>query len=66
VPQLISDKNDPQWQRLYKEWLQQDKPGHVVIGGKQYRVLHPSDEEVKFELSGGFDHYYGSQSKGVG
>lgn len=63
---LIDDKESPIWQKLYKAWLAQGKPGTVVIGGTQYKVLRPNDDDIKFDPKGGFDSYYGSQSKGLG
>ena len=67
MAQVIEDQESPIWKKLYKLWIQQGKPGWVVLGGgDQYRVLRPDDDNIKFEKGSGFDDYYGSQSKGVG
>jgi len=61
----IAKEDGGMWEKLYKAWLEQGKPGWVLLGGSQYRVLHPNDDDVKFEPRSGFDSYYGSQSKGL-
>lgn len=63
---VIEDKESPIWQKLFQIWRQQKEPGTVVLGGVHYKVLRPNDEDVKFVQQGGFDSYYGSQSKGLG
>lgn len=64
---VIENKDDPTWQKLYKLWVEQGKPGWVILaGGAQYKVLRPDDENIKFERASGFDDFYTSQSKGTG
>lgn len=58
-------KDDERWSRLFEMWMQQDKPGYVVIGGTNYRVLIPDEENIAFEVQSGFDQHYGSQSRGL-
>ncbi len=61
----VISKDDPDWLRLYTAWVEQKQAGWVVVGGTQYRVLHPSDEDIAFELVAGFDEMYGSITKGM-
>lgn len=61
----VITKDDSDWLRLYQAWVEQKQAGWVVIGGTQYRVLRPSDEEVSFELVSGFDTMYGSITQGL-
>jgi len=63
---VIEDKESPVWQKLYKAWEAEGRPGVVMLGGTQYKVLRPSDDDIKFVPQGGFDTMYGSQSKGLG
>lgn len=59
-------KGDEGWESLYREWLSQKKPGYLsLLNGTVYRVLQPSDDDVKFLRRGGFDDMYGSQSRGT-
>jgi hypothetical protein len=61
----IIRKDHPMWERLYKTWVETRKPGYVVIGSKNYRVLIPDEDNVAFEPQSGFDQHYGSQSRGL-
>ena len=58
-------KDDDQWEKLHKMWIQSGKPGYVVIGGTNYRVLIPDEDNIAFEVQSGFDTHYGSQSRGL-
>jgi hypothetical protein len=55
-------KGNPQWEVLYKIWLEQGKPGYVNQGEILYRVYRPSDEEVTFRSYGGPEILYESRS----
>ncbi len=61
------NKEDPNWERLYRLWKEQPgEPGIVIIpGGESYRVLRPSDEDIIFEKMSGFDEMYSSLTKGM-
>ena len=62
----LIEKDDPRWESLYRTWVEEKKPGYVVtVGGASYRVLQPSDEEVKFQPMGSMDEMYGSRSTGL-
>ena len=56
-------KGDPQWEALFRIWIQEKKPGWVMQGGATYKVFQPTDDEVFFQdASGGIDPSYSSLS----
>lgn len=60
---MAIEQGNPQWEAIYKLWIEEKQPGYVVMpGGQQYRVLHPDDDTVKFELMEGIDSLYNSRS----
>jgi hypothetical protein len=65
MPELI-EKGDPLHEKLMEAWIAGGKAGTVTLpkqAGRMFRVLRPSDEEIKFVAVGsGVDDYYGSGS----
>lgn len=63
----IVDKTMPQWEPLYKMWLQEGKPGWLAgPDGLTYQVLKPSDDDIKFAAREGMgDMYSSSSAKGL-
>lgn len=55
-------KEDALWEVLYKIWTEQGKPGYINHGEKLYRVLSPSDDDIKFHFAGSPDMLYESRS----
>jgi len=55
---------DPGYEQLYTVWLQEKKPGYVTLpNGSMYRVLQPSDDDIRFApVQGGVDGLYQSSS----
>ena len=62
---IRQDTHEKLWERLYKTWVAERKPGYVQLGNQSYRVLIPDEEHVAFEPQAGFDGHYGSQSRGL-
>jgi hypothetical protein len=62
---VIDDQEHPLWKKLYSIWVAEKKPGWVLLGGEQWKVLQPGDDKVTFEKRSGFDEYYGSQTRGL-
>lgn len=57
------DKTDSSWEALYKLWIEQGRPGWLAGNdGVTYKVLQPSDDDIKFLPKGAFDELYSSSS----
>jgi hypothetical protein len=65
MAEVIRKDDEERWQKLYDMWIASGKPGYVVIGGTNYRVLIPDEDNIAFEVKSGFDTHYGSQSRGL-
>lgn len=60
------EEGNPLWAKLLALWMEDGREaGWVTLGGQQFKVLRPSDEEIKFVLESGFDGQYGSTTKGL-
>jgi hypothetical protein len=59
---MIIEEGHPLWQRLYDEYKSDPKKGYVSVGGRDYKVLKPSADVVKFQPIGGLESNYGSLS----
>jgi hypothetical protein len=55
-------KDNPLWEVLYKIWTEQGKPGYINHGEILYRVLQPSDNDIRFASQGGSEMLYESRS----
>jgi hypothetical protein len=63
VSDVIIDKTNPLWEALYKKWIAEHRPGYLVSSsGVQYRILQPSDEDIKFVQMAGIENLYSSRS----
>lgn len=58
----IIDKKHTLYQKLLTEYLKDPKVGYVSLGDKTYRVLKPSDDDIKFLPLQGLDDSYSSLS----
>jgi len=58
----IIEQGNPLWEVLYKIWIDQRKPGYVNHGDMLYRVMHPSDDDIKFCSYGSSEMLYESRS----
>jgi len=62
---ITKDDNEDLYTILYAIWIQEKRPGWVNHGNKLYRVLHPSDEDIRFESLGTQADMYEHYSKGI-
>lgn len=62
----IIDKSHQDWERLLRIWHEEHRPGQVELNGVAYKVLRPSDDDIKFlrigDEEGQFEKYYKSSS----
>jgi hypothetical protein len=60
------NKDHPNYEKFYKMWVGQGKPGAILVNGMQYTVQPINDGDVLFlGPQGGIDDHYGATSGGI-
>jgi hypothetical protein len=63
-PVEIVRVGDPDWERLYKIWVADGKPGWVAMGNHHYQAIG-FDKDVIFKYVHSVENYTGVSTRGT-